>query len=53
MDDIGWFFFELLVLGYVQDSSTGEAFHFPGGREWEVYVEVCVPMFPYFVQIHL
>ena len=42
MEVIGWFLFELLMLGYVEDSSTGLSFRIPGGLGWAVYVEVCV-----------
>ena len=37
---IGWFFFDLFILGYVEDPVTGNSFRFPGGMQWEVYVEV-------------
>ena len=40
METIGWFFYHLLVLGYVEDPSTGASFRFPGGQEWAIYVEV-------------
>ena len=40
IDSINWFFFDLLILGYVEDSLTGNNFRFPGGLEWSVYVEV-------------
>ena len=40
MDSINWFFFDLLILGYVEDPLTGQSFRFPGGLEWSVYVEV-------------
>ena len=42
MEVIGWFFFDLLMLGYVEDSETGLSFRIPGGLAWAVYVEVCV-----------
>ena len=42
MEVIGWFFFYLLMLGYVEDSDTGLSFRIPGGLAWAVYVEVCV-----------
>lgn len=41
MEVIGWFFFDLLMLGYVEDSNTGLSFCIPGGLAWAVYVEVC------------
>ena len=40
MDSINWFFFDFLILGYVEDPLTGHSFRFPGGLEWSVYVEV-------------
>ena len=40
MDTIGWFFFNFLVLGYVEDPSTGASFRLPGGQEWAIYIEV-------------
>ena len=40
MDVIGWFFFDLLVLGYVEDLDTGLSFRIPGGLQWAVYIEV-------------
>ena len=39
-DSINWFFFDFLILGYVEDPVTGHGFRFPGGLEWSVYVEV-------------
>ena len=41
MEVIGWFFFDLLVLGYVEDSNTGQSFRIPGSLAWAIYVEVC------------
>ena len=40
LDTIGWFFYHLLVLGYVEDQATGTSFRFPGGQEWAIYIEV-------------
>ena len=37
---IGWFFFNLFLLGYVEDPNTGLSFRLPGGLQWEVYIEV-------------
>lgn len=37
---IGWFFFDLFVLRYVEDSNTGLSFRLPGGLEWAIYIEV-------------
>lgn len=39
MEIIGWFFFDLFVLGYVEDPNTGLSFRLPGGLEWAVYIE--------------
>ena len=40
MDTVAWFFFDLLVLGYVEDLDTGLSFRIPGGLDWAVYIEV-------------
>lgn len=40
MDVIGWFFFDLLVLGYVEDPDSGLSFRIPGGLHWAIYIEV-------------
>ena len=40
MDVIARFFFDLLVLGSVEDPDTGLSFGIPGGLEWAVYIEV-------------
>jgi len=40
IETIGWFFFDLFILGYVEDPVTGNSFRFPGGMQWAVYVEV-------------
>lgn len=37
---MGWFFFDLFLLGYVEDPVTGYSFRFPGGMKWAIYVEV-------------
>jgi len=42
METISWFFFDLLFLGYVEDSHSGESFQLPGGLSWSIYIEVCV-----------
>ena len=47
MEMIGWFFFDLLMLGYVEDSDTGLSFCIPRGRAWTIYVEVCKYMHAY------
>ena len=36
MTEIGWFFFKLLVLGYVEDYATGESFQLPQSASWEI-----------------
>ena len=41
-DIIAWFFFDLLVLGYVEDLESGLSYRIPGGLEWAVYIEVTV-----------
>ena len=40
MKMIGWFFFDLFLLGYVEDFKTGLSFRLPGGLQWKVYIEV-------------
>ena len=40
LDTIGWFFYHLLVLGYVEDPATGTSYRLPGGQNWTIYVEV-------------
>ena len=40
IQDIRWFFFELLILCYVEDPATGLSFHFPAGLSWALYAEV-------------
>ena len=40
MKVIGWFFFDLILLGYVEDPVTGLSVSIPGGMEWRIYVEV-------------
>ena len=40
MNKVGWFFFDLLVLGYVEDPSSGKSFHFPANRSWKLFIEV-------------
>ena len=40
IDLVGWFFFDLFILGYVEDPVTGESFHLHGGLQWAVYIEV-------------
>ena len=45
MDVIGWFFFDLFILGYVEDPNTGKSFRLPGGLKWAVYIEVGEPRY--------
>ena len=40
MDKVGWFMFDLFILGYVHDSHTGMSFAVPKGLNWKVYIEV-------------
>ena len=47
MEVTGWFFFDLLLLGYVEDRETGLSFRIPGGLQWAIYVEVCMYVFMY------
>ncbi len=35
------FFFDLLILGYVEDISTGWSFRIPS-KQWKIFVEVSV-----------
>lgn len=36
----GWFFFQLLATGYVEDTESGESFQLPVGLGWKIYIEV-------------
>ena len=40
MEITRWFFFNLFVLGYVEDQATGLSFRIPGGLQWAIYIEV-------------
>ena len=40
METINWFFFDLLLLGYIEDPITGDSFSIPRGLEWILYIEV-------------
>ena len=40
MEVVSWFFFELIILGYVEDKESGLSFRLPGGINWQIYVEV-------------
>ena len=38
--NIGWFFFKLILLGYVEDSGTGESFFLPNFQDLKIFIEV-------------
>ncbi|XP_019859705.1 PREDICTED: uncharacterized protein LOC109587936, partial [Amphimedon queenslandica] len=40
MNKIGWFIFDFLVLGYIQDPHTGASFSVPLTENWKIFVEV-------------
>ncbi|KAI6653840.1 hypothetical protein LOD99_3342 [Oopsacas minuta] len=40
MRRVNWFFFDLLVLNYVSDSSSSLIFRLPSGMRWKLYIEV-------------
>lgn len=40
MEVVNWFFFDLLILGYVEDPTSGESFRLPGGLSWGIFIEV-------------
>ena len=42
MNQINWFFFNLFILGYVEDTCSGASFRLPSDSDWSVYVEVCM-----------
>ena len=42
MNEVGWFLFKLLILGYVEDNQTGQSFQLPSNSKWSLYVEVCI-----------
>ena len=48
--NIGWFFFDLLLLGYVEDTSTGISFCRVDKNE-EIYIEVRIPVYIVYVSI--
>lgn len=37
---ISWFFFDLILLGYVEDPLTRLSVSIPAGVDWKIYVEV-------------
>lgn len=40
MEVVNWFFFDLLILGYVEDPTSGESFRLPGGLSSAIFIEV-------------
>ena len=38
---ISWFFFSLLIVGYVEEYCSGLSYRLPGGLMWSIFVEVC------------
>lgn len=40
LEEVGWFFFDFLLLRYVEDRNSGLSFHLPGGLFWFLYAEV-------------
>ena len=40
MTVIGWFFFDLIILSYVEDQATGLSVSIPGGMGWRIFAEV-------------
>lgn len=40
MKSISWFFFDLLILGYVEDRKSGLSFRIPRAQLWSIYIEV-------------
>jgi hypothetical protein len=40
IEGVRWFFFSLLILGYVEEANCGMSFQFPTGLSWRIYVEV-------------
>ena len=40
MNKIGWFMFNLFVLGYVQDTDIGVSFSSSAAHKWKVFIEV-------------
>ncbi len=39
VDTISWFFFDLLMIGYVEDKN-GISFRIPGELNWKIFIEV-------------
>ena len=40
MDALGWFFFHLLFLGYIEDYKSGNSFALLKEIKWHIYIEV-------------
>ena len=40
MDALGWFFFHLLFLGYIEDDKSGNSFALLREIKWHIYIEV-------------
>ena len=53
MNTLAWFFFKLLVFGYVEDSETGLAFRLPGGLSWKIFVEVYIVVGDYILHLKI
>lgn len=53
MDTVNWFFFDLLILGYVEDPATGSSFRLPGGLCWAIFVEVILLLFYALLKLNL
>lgn len=53
LNSVGWFFFDLFILGYVEDPATGQSFRFPAGMKWTVYIEVSFKFVLFTVDVNL
>ena len=40
IDVIGWFFFDFIILGYVEDHTSGLSFSIPHSTTWRLFIEV-------------
>ena len=52
MRHIGWFLFNLLALGYVEDSNSEESFRMPKKCSWKLYIEVSVIVLQHYGQYY-
>ena len=52
INQISWFFFDLFILGYVEDTKSGLSFRLPGGLQWAVFVEVCCIQYHYTLMLY-